>query len=81
MKPQTTEDVTNQTVAVEDLLDHYADRANQQLNERLPQDTVSPKTLHRAMRYSVLGGGKRIRPVLLYATGEALGPMPSASSG
>ncbi len=72
MKPQTTEDITSKTVTVEDLLDHYADRVNQQLNDRIPQDTVSPKTLHQAMRYSVLGGGKRIRPALVYATGEAL---------
>lgn len=30
-----------------------------------------------AMRYSVLGGGKRIRPILVYATGEALGADPA----
>ncbi|MEJ2114486.1 MAG: polyprenyl synthetase family protein [Gammaproteobacteria bacterium] len=72
MKPQTTEDVTSKTVTVEDLLDHYANRVNQQLNDRMPQAFVSPKTLHKAMRYSVLGGGKRIRPALVYATGEAL---------
>ena len=42
------------------------------LKARLPQETDSPKTLHKAMRYSVLGGGKRIRPALVYATGEAL---------
>ena len=71
MKPQTTEDVTTKTVNVEGLLDLYADRVNQQLEKRLPQDTALPKTLHQAMRYSVLGGGKRIRPALVYATGEA----------
>ncbi|TXH68365.1 MAG: geranyl transferase [Thiothrix sp.] len=32
--------------------------------------------LHEAMRYSVLNGGKRIRPLLVYATGEALGIAP-----
>lgn len=32
----------------------------------------SPSQLHEAMRYSVLGGGKRVRPLLVYATGEAL---------
>ncbi len=58
--------------AVEVLLDHYAALVNQQLDEKLPQETDSPNTLHKAIRYSVLGGGKRIRPALVYATGEAL---------
>jgi len=74
MKPQTIEakKVDNcVTDTVESLLDHYADRVNQQLDERLPTESDSPKTLHKAMRYSVLGGGKRIRPALVYATGEA----------
>ena len=70
MKTQTIEGVVLETV--ESLLDQYADRVNHQLKERLPQETDSPKTLHKAIRYSVLGGGKRIRPALVYATGEAL---------
>ena len=57
---------------VDDLINLYAERVNQQLDIELPKDTDSPKTLHQAMRYSVLGGGKRIRPALVYATGEAL---------
>lgn len=32
--------------------------------------------LQQAMRYSVLGGGKRLRPLLVYVTGEALGALP-----
>jgi farnesyl diphosphate synthase len=39
----------------------------------LPKSIVHPQSLHGAMRYSVLGDGKRIRPVLVYATGEAFG--------
>jgi len=77
MKPQITEELatevlTSEAESVERLLDHYAERVNQQLSERLPKDTDAPKILHKAMRYSVLGGGKRIRPALVYATGEAL---------
>ncbi|MCX7936065.1 MAG: polyprenyl synthetase family protein, partial [Planctomycetota bacterium] len=34
--------------------------------------------LHEAMRYSVLGGGKRVRPLLVYAAGEALGAPTAA---
>ena len=43
------------------------------LNYWLPKGNSEPKKLHEAMRYSVLAEGKRIRPILLYATGEAFG--------
>ena len=43
------------------------------LHELLPRASVQPFRLHESMRYTVLGGGKRIRPLLAYATGEALG--------
>ena len=37
---------------------------------QLPSPTVEPRRLHEAMRYAVLGGGKRARPLLAYAAGE-----------
>ena len=43
------------------------------LEARLPESNVVPARLHEAMRYSVLGGGKRIRPALVFATAHALG--------
>ncbi len=43
------------------------------LAARLPPATAVPARLHEAMRYSVLGGGKRIRPALLFATAKTLG--------
>jgi geranylgeranyl pyrophosphate synthase len=43
------------------------------LAERLPQPDVVPTRLHEAMRYCVLGGGKRVRPALLFATACTLG--------
>jgi farnesyl diphosphate synthase len=43
------------------------------LEERLPPADVVPTRLHEAMRYCVLGGGKRVRPALLFATARALG--------
>jgi len=43
------------------------------LAERLPQPDVVPTRLHEAMRYCVLGGGKRVRPALLFATARTLG--------
>ena len=43
------------------------------LDRQLPQEAEEPQLLHRAMRYAALSGGKRFRPVLVYATGKALG--------
>ncbi len=48
-------------------------RMEQGLAERLPRADEIPTRLHEAMRYSVLGGGKRIRPALVFATGRTLG--------
>jgi geranylgeranyl pyrophosphate synthase len=48
-------------------------RAEAALDARLPAANKLPERLHQAMRYSVLGGGKRLRPLLTYATGLALG--------
>ncbi len=43
------------------------------LDQYLPPANVKPGTLHQAMRYSALAGAKRFRPVLVYASGKALG--------
>ena len=43
------------------------------LERVLPPETDPPETLHRAMRYSVFAGGKRLRPVLVIAGAEAVG--------
>jgi len=48
------------------------------LEQVLPARDMSPAKLHEAMRYAVLGGGKRIRPLLAYAAGEATGADPAA---
>lgn len=49
------------------------DRVETALDARLPAAESTPATLHAAMRYAVLGSGKRIRPVLVYTAGELLG--------
>jgi geranylgeranyl pyrophosphate synthase len=51
-------------------------RVEQALDLRLPSPDTLPGRLHEAMRYACLDGGKRIRPLLVYATGEALGVDP-----
>jgi len=46
---------------------------NETLSALLPAEDDYPPTIHRAMRYSVFAGGKRVRPVLVIAAGESLG--------
>lgn len=43
------------------------------LDGLIPSEEAPPADLHRALRYSVLGGGKRLRPLLLLAAAEAAG--------
>ncbi|MDA1107984.1 MAG: (2E,6E)-farnesyl diphosphate synthase [Proteobacteria bacterium] len=58
-------------------MEHYRACAECALERYLPPATALPIQLHQAMRYAVLTGGKRIRPVLVYATGAALGTPPA----
>ncbi len=48
-------------------------RIEQVLDRWLPLPTTEPTRLHQALRYSVLGSGKRLRPTLVYTTGAVLG--------
>lgn len=66
---------------------HYLARRAAEVNELLdrftPSEDTPPEQLHRAMHYSLLGGGKRLRPALVLASGEAMGAgtedlMPAA---
>ena len=54
-------------------LESWRIRMEHALDARLPPADAVPTRLHEAMRYSVLGGGKRIRPALLFATARTLG--------
>jgi farnesyl diphosphate synthase len=51
-------------------------RVEAALERRLPPSDHPPRRLHAAMRYAVLGGGKRVRPLLAFAAGEAAGAPP-----
>jgi farnesyl diphosphate synthase len=55
------------------LLESWRARIERALAARLPEASAVPTRLHEAMRYSVLGGGKRVRPALLFATARAVG--------
>ena len=57
---------------VEVQLKELSRRVESALDEWLPSEDTHPHSVHKAMRYAVLNGGKRIRPALIYATGRAL---------
>ena len=54
-------------------LEEWRIRMEAALAARLPRADLVPTRLHEAMRYSVLGGGKRIRPALVFATARTVG--------
>ncbi|CAG9244408.1 polyprenyl synthetase family protein [Paraburkholderia unamae] len=54
------------------------DRVESALDHYLPAANVLPAPLHDAMRYAVLGGGKRVRPLLCHAAGELTNATPEA---
>lgn len=58
---------------IEYYLQTRQERINQFLVSILPNQNETPAHLHAAMHYAVLNGGKRMRPLLVYATGEAFG--------
>src|ERR1700681_3001775 len=47
------------------------------LNRWVPREDQNPATIHRAMRYSLFAGGKRIRPLLAIAAAEAVSEPPA----
>ena len=72
----STETITN-------YLTRRASDVNEWLDKLLPSSAAHPEQLHKAMRYSVMAGGKRIRPALVLTSGEAMGAktqelMPAA---
>ena len=56
-------------------LQEKGDIVNKALDRLLPGENEFPQKLHKAMRYSVFAGGKRIRPVLVMASAETFGGL------
>lgn len=54
-------------------INERAARVDRALDRLIPKEAVKPPTIHKAMRYSVFAGGKRLRPVLCLAAAEACG--------
>jgi len=61
---------------LKDYLTASVARVDAALERWVPAETVPPETIHRAMRYSLFAGGKRIRPVLCIGAAEAVGEVP-----
>ena len=61
----------------EQRIPHYTRRVEAKLDSVLPGSSVNPGRLHEAMRYAIFNGGKRVRPLLVYAAGECLGVTES----
>jgi geranylgeranyl diphosphate synthase type II len=59
--------------SLDEYLSRQSDRVSQWLDRLVPPESAEPSVLHRAMRYSLLAGGKRLRPALCIAAGEAFG--------
>ncbi len=57
---------------IKELIANGVKLTESRLNELLPGEDVSPVTLHKAMRYSVFAGGKRIRPLLCLEAARAI---------
>ena len=48
-------------------------RVDNEIGRLVPSESIEPKTIHRAMRYSLMAGGKRIRPILCLEAAETVG--------
>ena len=58
---------------LQDFLESRTKLINRALDGFLPKETTRPATIHRAMRYSLFAGGKRMRPALCLAAAAACG--------
>ena len=59
-------------------LREYQKRVDAELDRLLPPETAPPETIHRAMRYSLFAGGKRIRPILCLEAARTVGGAPQS---
>ncbi len=60
-------------MTIRELITATAARVEAQLDTLLPAEDVAPATIHKAMRYSIFAGGKRIRPLLCLEAAKACG--------
>ncbi|HEY4360739.1 MAG TPA: farnesyl diphosphate synthase [Bryobacteraceae bacterium] len=63
-------------MTLDQYISHQQQRVDAALDRALPPETEDPATIHRAMRYSLFAGGKRIRPLLAIAAAETVSDAP-----
>lgn len=73
MKTSSEMPSSARAVPLPEFLTHARTLVDSQLDLLLPAESVSPTTIHAAIRWSVFAGGKRFRPALLLAVGETFG--------
>jgi farnesyl diphosphate synthase len=71
--------MTNASFVFEQWATTHQQRVEQVLAQTLPDAETLPERLHSAMRYAVLGGGKRVRALLSYASAELAGTIATAA--
>src|SRR5579859_275291 len=64
---------------LQDFLSTRTEAVNRALDHFLPSEKTKPATIHKAMRYSLFAGGKRMRPAVLLAAAEACGGSDAAA--
>jgi geranylgeranyl diphosphate synthase, type II len=65
-------------VNLENYLSEKRDLVDKALDDMLPEEDNIPEILHKAMRYSLFAGGKRVRPILAMSAAEAVGAEPAS---
>ncbi len=72
--------MTSPTTSLDSLTEFWStcrSAVDAKLDQLLPSEETEPPQIHQAIRWSIFAGGKRLRPVLLLATGEAFGASPN----
>ncbi len=64
-------------MTLEDYIAAQQKRIDRALDRCVPPESQDPATIHRAMRYSVFAGGKRVRPLLAIAAADAVADAPA----
>src|SRR5579875_2719284 len=64
--------------ALEEYLAAQVQAVDRVLDQWVPGEDVAPQSIHRAMRYSLFAGGKRIRPILAIATAHTISDSPES---
>jgi geranylgeranyl diphosphate synthase, type II len=63
-------------IGLEEYLEEQQRLVDAVLDEWVPGESVEPQSIHRAMRYSLFAGGKRVRPILAIAAAQAVSEAP-----